>query len=124
MRIRADKKELMAVDKAIVIGLKGDKNVKLNIQGELSIEEVLDMLNTTLLEMLNTYEHTAKTRHNLTGEDEKKLKEDLYQRAVMGFSLTIDKYHPEGIKTKFNQLTEEAIMEKQDEILSRKSKKT
>ena len=124
MRIRADKDELMSVDRAIVIGLKDDSKVKLNIQGELSIEEVLDMLNTTLLEMLNTYEDAAKSKHNLKEEDEKNLKQDLYQRAVLGFSLTMDKYLPEGIKTRFNQLTEEAVMEKQNEILSRKSKKT
>ena len=122
MKIKKDKTELMSVDQAIVIGLKGDKTVKLNIQGDLSLEEVLDMMNTALLELLNTFEHTAEHKNNLTDTEKKNLKEEIYQRAVLGFSLIIDKFYPEGIKTRFNNLTEKAVMEAQDEILSRKQK--
>lgn len=122
MKIKKDKTELMSVDQAIIIGLKGDKTVKLNIQGDLSLEEVLDMMNTALLELLNTFEHTAEHKNNLTDTEKKNLKEEIYQRAVLGFSLIIDKFYPEGIKTRFNNLTEKAVMEAQDEILSRKQK--
>ena len=122
MKIKSDKTELMSVDQAIIIGLKNQKEVKLNIQGDLSLEEVLDMMNTALLELLNTFEHTATNKKDLTQAQQKSLKEEIYQRAVLGFSLIIDKYNPEGVKTRFNKLTNEAIMKAQDEILLHKQK--
>lgn len=122
MKIKADKSDLMKVDSAIIIGLANEKDVKLNIQGKLSLDEVLDMINTALLELLTTYEKSVIAQHGLKGEAQHKAKTDIYERAVMGFSLMIDKYNPEGVKTRFNGLTEKAIMEKQDEILSRRQK--
>ena len=124
MKIKSDKTELMTVDQAIIIGLKDQKEVKLNIQGNLSLEEVLDMMNTALLELLNTFEYMAKHKKDLNATQEKNLKEEIYQRAVLGFSLIIDKYYPEGIKNRFNGLTEEAIMKAQNEILLHKQDKT
>jgi len=120
MKIKSGNKNLMDVDQAIVIGLRNKKDVSLNIQGELSLEEVLDMLNTATLELLSTFEGTAVKDKKLKEEQAKQLKKDIYERAVLGFSLMIDKYNPEGIKTRFNGLTEEAIMKAQDEILSSK----
>lgn len=122
MIIKANSKELMKVDHAIIIGLKGKDEVKLNIQGNISLEEVLDMINTATLDILQSFEDLAANKSNLNEESQKKLKEDIYQRAVLGFSLMIDKYHPEGIKTRFNSLTDEAIMKAQDEILSSRQK--
>lgn len=124
MKIKSDKTDLMTVDQAIIIGLQNQNEVKLNIQGNLSLEEVLDMLNTALLELLNTFEQTQLHQKPLDKKQQKALKEEIYQRAVLGFSLIIDKYYPEGIKSRFNNLTEEAIMKAQDEILLRKQKQT
>lgn len=114
----------MKPDRAITIGLQGDKDVNLNIQGQISLEEALDMLNTALYELLQTFEKHANDQKKLTNHQRKQLKEDIYRRAVWGFSLMIDKYHPNAKKGRFQGLTEEAIMKAQDEILSSKQEKT
>lgn len=115
-KINVDRKEVMHVEKAINIGLLDEKTVKLNVVGSLNIEQVLDMLNTAAYELL-------ETTYKLTDGDKKVIKNELYQRAVLGFSLMIDKFHPEGIKTRFNGLTEEAVMKAQNEILLNKQRK-
>ncbi len=124
MKIISDKQELMDVDRAIIIGLKEDNQVVLNLQNEMSLEEVLDMMNTSLYELLNTFEKYAQSQNpKMTEKEKKKLKEELYQRAVLGFSLVIDKFHPDGKKSRFEGLTEQAVMEKQNEILMRNKNK-
>lgn len=122
MQIKVNSKLVMQVDQALLIGLKDKNEVKLNIQGNLSLEEVLDMINTATLDILQSFEDLAANKSNLNEQSQKQLKEDIYQRAVLGFSLMIDKYHPEGIKTRFNNLTEQAIMKAQDDILSSRQK--
>ena len=122
MQIKVNSKLVMQVDQALLIGLKDKNEVKLNIQGNLSLEEVLDMINTATLDILQSFEDLAADKSNLNEQSKKQLKEDIYQRAVLGFSLMIDKYHPEGIKTRFNNLTEQAIMKAQDDILSSRQK--
>lgn len=122
MKIKSGNKNLMDVDQAIVIGLRNKKDVSLNIQGELSLEEVLDMINTATLELITTFEDNAHQKGELNEDQLKQLKVDIYERAVLGFSLMIDRFHPEGIKSRFNGLTEEAIMKAQDEILLPKQK--
>lgn len=122
MKIKSGNKNLMDVDQAIVIGLRNKKDVSLNIQGELSLEEVLDMINTATLELITTFEDNAHQKGELNEDQLKQLKVDIYERTVLGFSLMIDRFHPEGIKSRFNGLTEEAIMKAQDEILLPKQK--
>lgn len=112
-KIYTDKKETMHIDKAILIGLKDTDKVSLNIVGQVTLEEALDMINTVTYELLDAFTKTQE-----------KLKPEIYQRAVLGFSLMIDKFFPEGIKTKFNGLTDEAIMKAQNEILLSKQTKS
>ena len=120
---KSDEKDvIMIADRILNLGLVQDKKVKMHIAGDFSLDEILDTMNTGLYEILNTYVEYGAHKHNLSEEDQKKLKRDVYERAVFGFSLTIDKFFPEGKDTKFQGLTEEAIMKAQNEILSSKQK--
>jgi len=115
-KVKIDKKEVMHVEKGINIGLVDEKEVKINLVGKIGLEEALDMLNTTQFELLETFSKQVETNKDA-------VKNELYQRAVLGFSLMIDKFYPEGIKSRFNGLTEEAIMKAQNEILLSKQRK-
>jgi hypothetical protein len=108
-------KKTITVDKGFAVGLNKKDKIKFNLVGEMNIEEFLDMVNTMTYEMLNM------VLESLGSSDD--VQKQIYQRAVLGFSLMIDKFYPEGVKTKFNGLTEEAILKAQNEILRNKSKK-
>ena len=116
-KIAAEGKEVMRQHGVLIIGLDQQANqVQLNIQGKIAFEEVLDMLNTAQSELVNTFYAAASRNPEL---DAKKIKKEIYERAVMGFSLMIDKFYPEGKDNKFHNFTNEAIMEAQNAKLKR-----
>lgn len=122
-RVQIDKKEVMRIDKGLIMGLVDDgKKVKVNVVGDLLFEEVLDLTNTALYDLLNHFREgviLAEPKTDIT-----ELTKDIYKRAVLGFSLMIDKFYPEGKNDRFGKLTEEAIIKAQNDILKeRKNKK-
>ena len=99
------------MEKKIIIGMPSDKKVTLKLEGTLGFEESLDMLNTAQFELLTSM-----------SEMQPHLTKKMYERAVLGFSLMIDKFYPEGVETKFHGLTNEAIIKAQDDILKKRIK--
>lgn len=103
------------MNKSLTISLKDDNTVTLLVEGELSFEEAMDMVHTAQFDLLNSFERIVIAKNKDVNETQ--LKNDIYDRAVLGFSLMIDKFHPERKKTKFNNLTDEAILEASNRIL-------
>ena len=123
--IKEGKRVLMRQPHIVIIGHDPEKNaIQLNIQGRISFEEMVDMFNTALYELLLTFEKEAGKAE---GIDKKQLKQDVYDKAVLGFSLMVDKFHPEAKNDKYEGFTNEAILEAQNaklkrQIAERKSK--
>lgn len=122
-RIKSNTRELMFVDRALVVGhIKETDKIQMNVQGNISFEEMLDMLNTAQYQFLEYFETSLRTKIK-DNEEFNKGRKDIYDRAVWGFSLMIDKFYPEGKDNKFKGLTDRAILKAQDEILLNKQKK-
>ena len=117
--IQSDKQEVMKVPQAIIIGLLNGTEVQLNIQGKVSFEESIDMLNTAQYELLKTFLGAIVAK----GEDEKEFRKKIYDRAVLGFSLMIDKFHPEGKDDKYAGMTNEAVLKAQNALLKERVSK-
>ena len=101
----------------IIIGFDPATNkIQLNIQGKVNFEEMIDMFNTAQLELLTTFEKSLATKE---GVDMKLAKRDIYDRAVLGFSLMIDQFLPEGKLDKYAKFTDEAVMEAQNTKLKK-----
>ena len=82
---------------------------------------MMDLLNTVLYDALE--QTVEQILHNQPSIDETELRNRLYEQAVMGFSLVMDRFHPEYKEGKFNGLTDEAILRQQTEILKEKAAK-
>ena len=117
--IKADNAVVMKLPHIIIMGHDPKENaVQLNIQGKISFEEMVDIINTAQYELLATFFNAAgKGLKNKKEED--KLRRDIYDRAVLGFSLMIDKFDPEAKNDKYAGFTNEAIMEAQNELLKK-----
>ena len=120
--IEADGKEIMKQNGILVIGLDQIENaVQLNIQGRITFEEVIDMLNTAQYELLATFLNAASKGDPLGPPvDFKQLKRDIYDRAVLGFSLMIDKFLPEAKDDKYAGMTDQAVLEAQNASLKKR----
>lgn len=115
--LKLDKKTIMKQPSIIIIGFDPATNkIQLNIQGKVNFEEMIDMFNTAQLELLTTFEKSLATKE---GVDMKLAKRDIYDRAVLGFSLMIDQFLPEGKLDKYAKFTDEAVMEAQNTKLKK-----
>ena len=113
--IKANNVEIMSQPAIIVIGLDSLENkVQLNIQGRIVFEEMLDMFNTAQYELLTTFFKAVSKGDPLAEIDEKKLKREIYDKAVLGFSLMIDKFLPEAKDDKYAGFTNAAVLEAQN----------
>ena len=118
-KIKVDKQEIMNIPHGIILGYnREDKQVNLSIIGKLSLDELLDIFNTATYELLETFYKRAceKAKHKA------QIRREIYNRAVMGFSLMIDKFDPEAKNTRFAKLTDEAILKAQNDILLKNKK--
>lgn len=117
--IKADGKTVIRQPQVVIIGFDREtQEIQMNIQGKISFEEMIDMFNTAQYELLATFFNEASKSE---GVNEKELRRDIYNRAVLGFSLMIDKFDPEAKDDKFAGLTNEAIMEAQNQVLRKRA---
>jgi len=124
VHIKADNKKIMASPHVIIIGSDPlTKQVQVNLQGQLGVDEVLDALHTVEFEMLqHALRYATKDIPEKDIEKETaKFRDALYDRSVAGYSLMIDRFHPDKKKDKFDGLTDEAIVEAQTRILKKKA---
>ena len=115
-----DTQELKA-ELALILGLDNKNNVKVATAGNVSLDVMMDLLNTVLYDALE--QTVEQILHNQPSIDETELRNRLYEQAVMGFSLVMDKFHPEYKEGKWSGLTNEAIIRQQTEILKEKAAK-
>jgi hypothetical protein len=110
------------VDKAIIIATtKKDSKVQIATVGKVTIDLLMDLSNTLIHDALNQLVIAASNSDH--GLDENKLRNDLYEKAVMGFSLMLNKFHPSYVNDeKWGGLTTEAILKTQNKILQDKVK--
>ncbi len=117
-KLQINKKHILESDKIIVIALKEDKQVQMHMHGQWKLEEILDSFNTVQHETLTTF-----SKHkDIPEKSRPALKKSIYERAVWGFSLMIDKFHPEGKDNRFSKLTDKAILKAQDDVLKKSTK--
>jgi len=110
------------VDKAIIIATtEKDSKVQIATVGKVTIDLLMDLSNTLIHDALNQLVEAAVSSDH--GLDENKLRNDLYEKAVMGFSLMLNKFHPSYVNDeKWGGLTTEAILKTQNKILQDKVK--
>jgi transcriptional regulator of heat shock response len=119
-KIEAEGKTVMKQTAIIIVGMDQETNqVQLNIQGKIGFEEAIDMLNTTQFELINTFFNSIKDNKEI---DKDKAKREIYDRAVLGFSLMIDKFLPEAKDDKYAGFTDEAVLEAQNNLLKKRIK--
>lgn len=82
-----------------------DKNMKMNVIGESTFEQMNDLV---LSGLKHLYEAAT---HALGGKTTKK---QIYERAVQMFSLLMDEFYPEGKDAKYGLLTDKDIKEAED----------
>lgn len=117
--IKVDNDEIMRPTGAVIIGIhQAEQSIQLNIAGKISFEEMIDMFNNAQYELLHTFFNAAA--EGLSDEECAKLTRDIYDRAVLGFSLMIDRFFPEGKNDKFEGFTNEAIINAQNAELRRR----
>lgn len=106
--------------KGIFLTLNDKNKVTMSLRGELSLDEMLDLLNTGIYMALNDILSAAETAHK-ESPHKHDFKTPIYERAVWGFSLMMDKFHPEMKESKYHGLREEAIMKAEDALLKERA---
>ena len=119
--IKVNGQTLQKAQDAIIVGYSGSENVNLNILGNPSLDQALELLNTAQLQILEEF-HILATQDIQDPERCEKIREEIWGRANIFAGMMLDKFHPEGKKSKFGGLTDEAILKAQNEILSHRQK--
>lgn len=83
------------------------KSINMKVHGKMTLDESLDLLNTSMYNVIKVYDNRTENKHT----------DEIYERAVQGFSLMIDRFRPEK-NFKHTELTNEAILKAENELLS------
>lgn len=104
--IKVNDTPTLEMEKGFLVGLNKE-NLNIAAVGTLTLDESLEIIYTLLSHTLRTFDY--ETNHSLT--------EKIYDKAVEGFSLMIDKFH-QVIPSNLDQ--ERALLELENEILQGK----
>ena len=119
-KIKLGNKSLGHFDKGVVVGLDGDKKVKLSSFGELGFDEIFDSLTTTMHAYMEDFVRAVKANPDIKAKEED-VRKDIHDKVVMAFSLMADQFYPEAKESRFAGLTEEAVIRAQNEILKERA---
>jgi len=94
-KIFENKRKVAEFDRGIIAGYASSDRINTHLVGELKLDEVLDLLHTLEHEYLTTFVKNIKDKApELT---EEKIRKQLYDRSVYGYSLMIDKFLKEDV---------------------------
>ena len=109
IKIFHGKQKVMEVARGVSAGYRLDgKTITMSIAGEISLDEVLDLLHTLEYEFLTTFVKNAE----LQNADVKHIKKQVYDRSVMGYSLMIDKFYPQKTDELLHNQSDKGSMSK------------
>lgn len=114
IKIFHGKQKVMEVARGVSAGYRLDgKTVTMSIAGEISLDEVLDLLHTLEYEFLTTFVKNAEVQNaDVKDFDIKKIKKQVYDRSVMGYSLMIDKFYPQKTDELLHNQSDKGSMSK------------